>query len=66
MAKRKRAYKRRGATNLLRQYADFCTHCRHKSFSTAPKGQMYCAVHDEFLDLEKLKKSRVFCDKHNK
>ena len=62
MAKRKR----RGATNLLKQYADLCLHCRHKSFSTAPKGEMYCVQYDEFMDLAKLKKARVFCDRHNK
>ena len=58
-----RKKRKKGSTDLLNQYEDFCTKCRHKSKSVCKKGQLWCALYDEFMDIDKLKEAPVFCNK---
>jgi hypothetical protein len=56
---------KKGRTNLLNQWKDFCDNCPHKSKSYKSGlfhlDDIYCAKHDKFMNIAKLKKSRVFC-----
>ena len=59
----------------VNQYTDECSCCPHKvekeshlknvSF-VVRKGQLYCSAYDEFMDIDLLKGSGIFCIKGRK
>jgi hypothetical protein len=57
---------KKGRTNLLRQYADYCSHCPHLDDYSGSKqkfheGLIWCAHYQMDMDSKKLSKSHVFC-----
>ncbi len=51
---------------LVNQYDDVCGNCPFKSIAMAPKDQLWCSEYDQFMVIDKLKESGIFCDKGRK